>query len=135
MAQFCSMFFTQKISLTFLQKKSSWKKKIGINLFRRHSWPKSNWRKLRCHFKQAYILRHGKDLIAYWYITPLKKTLTVPDVLSFVFFSPAKLEITTKEMPLQISWSLKNFIRIYNFYLYDRNRLFLFRNSVLFSCR
>lgn len=85
--------------------------------------------------RQAYILRHGKDLIAYSYIAPLTKTLTVPDVLSFVFFSPAKLEITKNEMPLQISWSLKNFIRIYNFYLYYRNRLFLFRNSVLFSCR
>lgn len=85
--------------------------------------------------RQAYILRHGKDLIAYSYIAPLKKTLTVPDVWSFVFFSPAKLEITKNEMPLQISWSLKNFIRIYNFYLYYRNRLFLFRNSVLFSCR
>lgn len=85
--------------------------------------------------RQAYILRHGKDLIAYPYITPLKKTFKVPDFLSFVFFSPAKLEITKNEMPLQISWSLKNFIRIYNFYLYYRNRSFLFRNGVLFSCR
>lgn len=43
--------------------------------------------------RQAYILRHGKDLIAYSYIAPLKKTLTVPDVLSFVFFHRRNLRL------------------------------------------
>lgn len=55
--------------------------------------------------RQACILRPGKDLIAYSYITPLKRTFKVPDFLYFVFFSQARLEITKNEIPLQISWS------------------------------
>lgn len=43
--------------------------------------------------RQAYILRHGKDLIAYPYITPLKKTFKVPDFLSLSLFHRRNLRL------------------------------------------
>lgn len=83
--------------------------------------------------RQAYILRPGEDLLPYSYITQLKRTFKEQVFLSVFFFLRARLEIKKNEIPLQISWSLKNFIHIFNFYLYYRNRLLIFRNVCYFA--